>query len=184
MIGDSNINLLERSQAKLHYSAILTSYNFALCNKELPTRISQTTATLLDHFFINTDNVSYNLFNIINDLSDHNLLILELYSQENDSSRQTGPEVKIQIKLDFTKLNHFFLESVKPTLPNEVNGAYNSINSYVWQGLKTSGTECKKYIPKTGRLINPWITQEFLYLNSKKVNSMLKLKLYSHPLRS
>ena len=72
IMGDLNINMLEKSTktAINKYSLMIKSTNFHNLIK-LPTRITKTTATCLDHFYTNYKESVINKFVLIDNLSDH-----------------------------------------------------------------------------------------------------------------
>ncbi|PNF22769.1 hypothetical protein B7P43_G06670 [Cryptotermes secundus] len=76
--GDTNINYLSENCKKVQLQALLDTYNLTQII-EFPTRISTTSVSLIDHFFI--DKNAYNKFQVcsaINGLSDHDGQILIL----------------------------------------------------------------------------------------------------------
>ena len=76
LIGDFNINLNSDSQQAIEYLSILDSFGYTLANHKFPTRISDTSSTLLDHIFLSSTINQAHISNISDDLSDHNVLAL------------------------------------------------------------------------------------------------------------
>lgn len=77
-VGDLNIDKLEGSQKSMKLVGLSECYNQIPCNNVFPTRVTDSTATLIDHIYVN-DTLTFKTYNIFNDLSDHNLLICDLF---------------------------------------------------------------------------------------------------------
>ena len=55
LMGDMNINLLEKNPHSTNLIELLSTFNLKLLNEHLPTRIATTSRTMIDHFFSNLD---------------------------------------------------------------------------------------------------------------------------------
>jgi len=73
-LGDFNINLKESSQLAETYTALLNSYELVICNGALPTRVTPSSSTIIDHATVKKLANDYVLSVI---LSDHNTLIVD-----------------------------------------------------------------------------------------------------------
>jgi len=112
VVGDFNIILDNNSQQTIEYSSILDSLGYTLANHKFPTRISDTTSTFLDHIFLSPAMKEAHIYNISDDLLDHNLLVLNLpRSPHLTVSENYGPIHKVFINYslvaDYLKFNTF-----------------------------------------------------------------------------
>jgi endonuclease/exonuclease/phosphatase family metal-dependent hydrolase len=74
--GDFNINYLENNNRKSKLEAMLSTYNFK-DTVNFPTRITNTSASLIDNIFIDNRR-SYSIGPCINGLSDHDAQLVAL----------------------------------------------------------------------------------------------------------
>ena len=97
-MGDFNINILnsQSHQSMLMINPFLTNRMFALISK--PTRITCSTATLIDNIFTNNLEQSMSSGILYTDLSDH-LLIFKVTRQNLDVSPQCQKRLKRLVNL-------------------------------------------------------------------------------------
>jgi endonuclease/exonuclease/phosphatase (EEP) superfamily protein YafD len=61
LMGDLNINLLDANNHSLSLTQLMNTFNLKLLNDLIPTRIANTSSTLLDHFYSNL-NCTHKIF--------------------------------------------------------------------------------------------------------------------------
>jgi len=154
--GDLNMNYLVENEQKKQLDNLLLMYNL-ISIVNFPVRINNTSASALDHFFI--DASCYKDFSIIpfcNDLSDHNVQILTInipVQKQSVRSKLTGKMDKHMI-LDFIfKLSN---ESWDGVFNNkDVNLMFNSfLNTY----LKIFYSSFLLIRSKSRNYDNNWVT--------------------------
>jgi hypothetical protein len=80
--GDVNVNYLIDNKHKSQLDAILHSYNLT-GTVEFPTRFGLNSQTAIDNFFIDTSTIAkYELYPLINGLSDHDAQLLILNKEQ------------------------------------------------------------------------------------------------------
>lgn len=176
LIGDTNINLHATLNAiALDYIELMLTYNLRLANNKFPTRLDNNNS-LLDHFFTNKVTISYNIYNIMTDLSDHNLLIVDLHNAniigaKNIVEKNTSYKFK---KINFNSLRKFFKENQITVDEVNVNEITNSFLCWVDEGVTKYTKE--KITLKNKIKIQPWVNKELLELIRKKEKLYAKIK--------
>lgn len=75
--GDMNINLLQLNSTVNLYRDLVDSYNLNIVNN-VPTRVTNTSATLIDHIITNNHSTDIDVVTLATNLSDHHYTILSL----------------------------------------------------------------------------------------------------------
>ena len=176
--GDFNINLLNSSENPIDNTAhtfLNINLSYGLKNLiNIPTRVTSTSSTLIDHLFCNMSNTEFVSGTISTDISDH-LPIFTLLKHVHCKSSKALPKYSRTI----TKEN---IESLKKELckvdwsvlytTNDVEEMYEKFMSI----FKPLYDRClplslsKEYKPKIRK---PWITKK-LFKNIKKKNKLYK----------
>ena len=180
---DQNIDLIQIEK----HAITRTFLNQFLSNGLIPTihkptRITHSSATLIDNLYINATQCTNAISGIITtDISDH-LPIFVFIGQENTQKhakskqityRKLDENAKDRIKQDLCNINLEFIDNMP------VNEAYNEFNSKLQSIInnhapfKTINSRSKKFKH------NPWMTKGLLK-SSHKLDKLYKLKL-KHP---
>jgi hypothetical protein len=197
--GNVNINYLQTSSSENQLDCLLALYNLhGVVN--FPTRITESTSTAIDNFFIDKGkNVKYSLSPIYNVLSDHNAQLLVLHDvtvkiqiPHSTIIRQINDTTIAQFKINLSYENWtdtFTEDNIDINFKNFLNTYLRIFNSTF---------PYKRIYPNRNR--NAWITKgirisckrkEALYILSKntqnpKLNSHYKTysKILSKVIRS
>ena len=175
LLGDFNIDLLKSEMVKeiSDYIDITSQFNL-LPNIILPTRVTESTSTVIDNIYFNSAKWDTLSGNIINSISDHFPQFLVL----NNLSTAIPSHVSNDIfARDWKKFNHdAFLTELHDTNwdvilhldaddPNiSFDNFYNSINNLVDKYAPLKKTSNKKRRSKS----NPWITNGILTSITKR----------------
>jgi len=125
--GDVNVNYLIDNNWRSQLIAVLHSYNLAGI-VEFPTRFGLNSQTAIDNVFIDTSTIGkYDLYPLINGLSDHDAQLLILNTgqkKEKECHIDTEKKINKHIIADFQlKLSH---ETWEPIFDgNDVNKIFN-----------------------------------------------------------
>ena len=192
--GDFNVNFLNESERKTQLLLLLNSFNLFNIVQQ-PTRITQNNSSLIDNIFIdNKRKYSYEVFQMINGLSDHDAQCLIIKKINNlNKYKMKGTVIRIVNKDSIVQFqNEISKESwEKIYQSNEVNEAYNKfLNTYL---LIYESCFLKKSVSKKDN-DTAWITigictscrrKEFLYILSKNQSNAFKIyyKTYCSILR-
>ena len=167
LVGDYNIDLLkinENSHIKDYFDTIIS--NSFIPKITMPTRVTETSATLIDNCFIKTNNffTETKAGIIYNKISDHYPYFIKLTLKNNIFSRKkqikcytNSPQAMINFKNEISKisLNRDFEHSVN----GDPNQNYNKLDSILKTALNkhlpAKMVNFKKYKYKK----NPWMTQ-------------------------
>lgn len=166
-VGDANINLLNSSQNNVqNYISLLNNHGFvSIINS--PTRITQTSRTLVDHIFIR--HASMNLFKCaIFDvgLTDHCLLGLKMnYSKTCVASNESSslPSTHKQI-VDYDLIKNKLQEETwqECFLSNDVNFCYNLFYKTLSSIVNSSQLIIKNDKLHKAKSVSPWINPNLL----------------------
>ena len=180
IMGDLNINLLNHNSHNATSNFLNTLLTHSLLPLiTLPTRITQTSATLLDHIFSNSDPESKECGIIYSSLSDH-LPVFSLSKctqhEENISSkpvliRNTSIENKAKFKenLLLNDWTHVMINEDPSTAFSEFSTILNNIYEESFPFIK--------YKPnKNKNSINPWFTSALL-VSRKQKEKLFKKKI-------
>jgi hypothetical protein len=86
--GDINVNYLNDDSRKSQLDAIMCSYNLTGI-VTFPTRVDISTSTTIDNFFIDISRIGkYDIYPLVNGLSDHDAQLLILHKVENQGQQQ------------------------------------------------------------------------------------------------
>lgn len=173
LVGDSNINLInyELHKDTNDYLEILLS-NELLPLVTLPTRISQRSASLIDHISTNRNDSSYDVGIIINDLSDHFATFYIIHDNSKEKCKtilskrfsrvmNASNKLKFKNKLENTDWNIVYENF-------ETDSAYNSFLRQLDYCFEASFPIKKENIPKRSIPLNPWMTKGLLISRRKK----------------
>ena len=199
LTGDINIDLLKSNSNRLatNYLDMMMSHNLIPCIT-LPTRITQSTASLIDHIFTNVIPKNSTAGTLISDITDHfsNFILIDISKQ-----KLSHPKF-----VSYRKINEKTLKSLNEALDNErwhevynsndVNTAYNNFASKYIALVNTHLPQKTVRFKKQKHFIQPWMTsgllksmktKEKLYIstlkfrNSVHINEKLsKYKSYLH----
>jgi hypothetical protein len=164
-VGDININLLSKEGLALTYHSLLDNNGFlSMINNH--TRISNTSATCIDHIFIRHKNVNLfesGIFDI--GVTDHCVLGLKLFNASINTKGVAGCNKMTKYFYDKTAIKHN-LKDVNWGIvfdSNDVNISYNRFHDILSESFENS----KKVNNLTNKLskakqISPWITSGIL----------------------
>jgi len=138
LCGDFNINYLSDNKKKQKLNSLLTSYSLYSI-VDFTTRTNNTTSTAIDNIFINkSKHENYEIYPLINGLSDHNAQILRL---PNTSIPNYGNELHIYRKINEFSLNEFQINLSHETWENVFNNndkdTNTTFNNFLDTFLKT-----------------------------------------------
>ena len=171
--GDFNIDLLNSNEMAVNYMSRLCRYSYVFATQSFPTRISLTSASLIDHICCSVSVKSWKLLNIYDDLSDHNLLLLAI-------KQPAAPKVKKDLAcktiIDYKVLNNYL--SITPFNPYhaDVNQAFNGFHDYMHKAIASCSFKPRQ-AQKYSTCYAPWMTRDYLLLCKAKSNLFHSLKL-------
>ena len=77
IFNDFNLNLNLQNDFVNGYYELLTNYDLNICKGSLPTSVTDTSATVIDHVITKESPDKFKISLIISDISDHRMMILE-----------------------------------------------------------------------------------------------------------
>ena len=169
VIGDININLMniDTDSSIKTYSNMLTSFN--LTNMiNLPTRITGTTRTIIDHLYHNDSNKFLNAAIIISDISDHFPLLVAI------KRNNVNPSEEPIFCRDYSKIHsQYFNTQAHTLLHNYINTHLFNNNLQVDEKLDILTESLRKLLneimpikkincKKTRRKNRPWISKSIM----------------------
>lgn len=184
IIGDINIDLLNKDIACERLKDIFISNDFYLCNLTYSTRYAKNSQSLLDHIALNSEYNDINLDIIENSLSDHAIQILNL---TNNKIQNIG-KVLAQHKI-INRINYNLLINQLNMLINRNNDSFTASELYdsILDAYESS-IYCKKIKLNTNS--KPWfnnkiynlIKQRDFYFHRKKKfpNNNYIVNAYNH----
>ena len=169
LLGDFNVDLLKSDSVKevSDYLDIISSFNF-LPHIILPTRVTETTSTIIDNIFINSAEYDTLSGNIISPISDHfpQFLVLKNSPVDNTFPSNNNHYARDWKKFDqdafLTELRNMnwdvvlHLDAEDPNL--SFDSFFNSVNSLLDKYAPYKKTSKRKKRKKS----NPWITNGIL----------------------
>lgn len=179
IIGDFNINLLDKSNETREYLDCVLANNFYILNEVsdyFPTRMSNNTnGTIIDHALTNIPHlkciISYNDI----ELSDHKLLFLDCELPKYIPKKMSTPNSLVKI-IDYIKILTYFQDNafvIDDTL--DMNSLFEHYIDYI----NTAINKCSSYKnsqPQNSKTFRkPWITKELIQLCKTK-EKLFKLK--------
>jgi len=113
-LGDLNIDLKQNNQITPAYRNSLISYDFYICNKEVATRKNDNSSTIIDHAIVRNPKDIYNhrLSVIGHDLSDHNVLILDVNNAQPFKIKERVTKNFTRHTVDYAKLSQRLINLV------------------------------------------------------------------------
>lgn len=169
VIGDININLLDNSDIVREYKNLIALNGFAIINKievGQATRVTDTTATLIDHVVCSSalrDRCRVKVENSA--LTDHRELNLEVKKKVQTYKKKITYEKCI---LNSEKFKNDFENNLRNTDVNSFEELINIINKSKKASQKIIKINCREG--------NEWITQELLNLIKEKNQAFKKYK--------
>ncbi|KAK3907172.1 RNA-directed DNA polymerase from mobile element jockey [Frankliniella fusca] len=167
VIGDFNVNLLEENAQNIILSSIMESYGLKIIN-QCPTRITERTATLIDHIYSNMD-MQEKIVNINSSGAttqeegiirlDHNILLICKPTDLHTEKNRIFPTLR---KINYTTLKHS-LKEFKVNRDGEVDDEYSRFISY-FQESCSKASAVNTYKSKENYPHAPWIDREYLQL--------------------
>jgi hypothetical protein len=193
--GDFNVDRLKPKNYQTRKVFDLCQlYGLIACNRIYPTRVTESTATLIDQIFVNDIALKYTVHNVACDISDHNLLILIVENSppntlkqkckrnniEKDSNRI---ETKME-NINFRLVNRYFQRNLHSLNETDIDTCYSDLLNYINNGIKSSQVYPEKRKPNH-TICNksntaPWLTSKLLLLIKRKDILFNKTKKYPH----
>lgn len=182
MMGDFNIDMLkfrDHSKTSAYIEDIFSQGFLPLITK--PTRVTDHSATLIDHIYTNKTNLHATSGIIITDISDHFGIFSTIkYDYEKKMSRPTHKMIRSFSENNINNFNNILSQSdfASVTNQNNVNLAYNSfIDIYKAAYDRAFPLKEVKLIKKYQKL-TPWTTRGLVTSSITKIK-LLKMKLKS-----
>ena len=148
----------------LRYLSWYTSNNFVLATQKYPTRIGNSSATIIDHISCSSSIKSFKLLNIQDDMSDHNILVLSI--TVNSSHKCNEKKTQRQF-IDYRALRRHFNDVPFLIQSDDVNFEFRQFHEYLLKA-PSSCTKVKTNKLKYTNCYEPWMTKEFLQLCKTK----------------
>jgi hypothetical protein len=174
IIGDFNIDIHKTSQTSKTYINTLKSYNYFICNTDIPTRTTETSVSLIDHIISNRKNTSSCISNVDHPLSDHNILILDHFN-----SMKLHPNNRLPLSQNNPKINNVMLKTYleNHTFPYDIGDSidqnYNKFIEYLKKVMDSCTFKPKLKIGNRQQANTPWFDSK-LDLLIKERNSIFK----------
>lgn len=171
IIGDMNIDLLKDDSTD--YINILASHGFTSCIN-VPTRITETTESCIDHVFIRSLNYSrYKTAVITTDISDHCATAVLVRNQSVDVRPNNNGAIHFQ-QIDHTVLNSKLkmVDWGQILSLEDVDDSFNNLNHILQDQIKAASID--KKISCRHRKLKPWMTNGLL-CSIKKRESMYRM---------
>lgn len=179
IIGDTNININNTRQPSVKYTDMIMNYGFRIANIH-PTRTTDTTKTLIDHVLTNIPGTrKLTVYNILNDLSDHDMIVLNV----SKINRQPSDETKHTHT--YTIVNHQNMRQYLAQNPIElpdnncIDVVYEEFNRQLQKAITVNTKEITKRNRNTQKNTNikiPWMNTALLNLINNKNKEYQKLK--------
>ena len=124
--GDLNIDFLKIKSNQIieNYNNMLLSYNFENLIKS-PTRMTEKSSTLIDHFYNNNDNIDIKTAIMVDDLSDHFPILAVV-----KNSRQRVKKQVIYAR-NFSNINYNKVKQDAVVMVNKFNELSSNSNSFM-----------------------------------------------------
>ena len=185
--GDINIDLLSQSNNNVFlYNNLISSYNaYNLVTKA--TRITSSTATLIDHFYTNYTHSCSNCYIIKSDLTDHFPLTVKIHQK---LTKKQNPIKFVRSLKNFDKDK--FCDDVEEACIQNINSS-QSINEQINILLHVIHTAMNRHIPlrklsrkQTKLQEKPWLTSGLLKSiknKNKMFSALCKVKFQNKALQ-
>jgi hypothetical protein len=159
LYGDINVNYLDdMANNKIRLASLLASYHLTSI-VDFPTRVSNTSATLIDNIFINRNtNKTFSITPLPNGLSDHDAQLLTLsrapflnFSSSSVTRRLINDNTIIEFKNNLS--TEYWADIFN--INDDINTMFNNfINTYL--RIFNNSFPCKKFI--LSHRNQPWLT--------------------------
>ena len=175
--GDININTAAINDFSLEYLHLLNVNGF-IYNLNEYTRVTDNSASCIDHFFIKSTNnftFDYKTFITEDDLSDHYPITLQ-FSFKNESVLEGSNNKRVVHKLNYTKLKAELQTASwdNVTSCTDINIATNEFYKVVNKAINKA--KFKKVITHKDIKIKPWITQGLVQSIRQRVKMYGRVK--------
>ena len=169
IIGDMNINLLDKNNITTRIIDVYRSNNFHLCNSRYATRHSDNNHSLLDHVAVNfTEKVSLSI--ISNCLSDHDIQIIDITSSNQYSPKKT-------VEKTILRINYKLLDEKLASMEEKLNGDFNT--NEIYNTLVNNFSTCiQEKTIKIKEQSKPWFNENLYYLIRQRDYYFQRKKLY------
>ncbi len=183
LVGDLNIdyNKKKLDPTIRKYIDMVRSFNFQNLIK-IPTRVTFTSATVIDHFYTNNKDIITETNVLINDISDHYPIIGFLKLQKDKPNIETTyfrkftKQNKLNFQLESTKeilhLQHFL--QLHPLLP--INQKFELLISTLKRAFDNNIPLTKLSKKKYKNKLKPWISKEIKKCINIKLRLLKKLQ--------
>ena len=159
LCGDFNINYLNEDKKKQRLNSLLTSYGLYSVI-DFPTRTNNSTSTTIDNIFINKLTfLTYNVYSLVNGISDHDAQILTL---PDTNIPKTKNELYSYRKIDAPSLNEFQInlshEAWSKVFNNNDKDTNIIYNNFLDTFLKMFNASFPPHKTLLTRNNKPWLT--------------------------
>lgn len=169
IIGDMNIDLLNKNTNTERINDLYASYNFQLVNLKYPTRHCANSNSLLDHVAINfTNNIVLSI--ISNCLSDHDIQLMDIdLGEEKLSAKKTA-------KINFLKINYKLLDQELNTLEENLEANFSVHKLY--DSIIDSFTNCTYNRTIKIKETKPWFNEQLYHLIKQRDHYFYRKRVY------
>jgi len=171
-VGDVNIDLLNKDSRLVNEYCSLADSNGYISYINKTTRVTSTTSSCLDHFFVRNiackNHIKASGFVLQNAITDHYTVLLNLHY--NKKNKIGIPKEKTISKIDFNKLDSLLSSEKWTNVFNSQNPIYatNSFVNTFNTHLKSCTTKIK--LKKKEIKLTPWITHGIMRSIRKRDN--------------
>lgn len=180
LCGDLNIDLLEDTSSSRKLNSLLQSYNLT-CFVNIPTRISSSSATCIDHVFsdINPNNIEVEVMNTA--LSDHFGIFMSLPKIKINRTIKDKTKFRIFNEKNYDQFERFMLTTDWEKVYNYTMSADEASTNFFNKTAEIFNIVFpKKHLNKNKKSTPPWSNEELrqdsenlrnMYLDSKALGS-------------
>jgi len=129
VMGDFNIDMLCNNPTQAKCKSLLGSYGYFQCNRSIPTRVTAGSATLIDHIYSNDEYREHIVYNVQDDFSDHNVLLLRVKGSK--SHVAYGKKTLKKLKVNCDKSISYFKHNPGELDSLDVNVCYEQLENYL-----------------------------------------------------
>ena len=203
LMGDTNIDLMKYKSHKIisdYLDALMSNNLYPIITK--PTRVSQTTSTLIDHIFAKKSDLQYLGGTLINDISDHYINFVSIFPQKKCVQKVKTVTYRSLCEQNVNKMNDDLLAHNWNNVLNisdpclAYNEFINTYNHYLDKNIPVKCVKFNRYkhrkeswmskgLLKSIR-IKDKLYQNFKYENNplRKRNLEIKYKTYRNKLNT
>ena len=179
LLGDFNIDILKNDCLVLNYLSWYTNNNFVMATQTIPTRVSISSESLIDHIVCSKGIHNWNLCNIQDDnLSDHNILLLALPSRRISKSKYNHKSF-----INYQTLNLYFRNNPFSVESDDVDKAFDDFHKYLLDAISACSSK-RNYKNDYSVSHEPWMNKDYLGLCKAKKALFMALKAGSIQLRT